>query len=87
MQLLPDRLQVVRHLGERIRLSIEVAEHLGSGRLGLDEIIEIEAKLLGEMLDGEMAVVDQLAAMLVKLPVREHPLPVQHRPPRRLEAS
>ena len=71
MQLLPDRLQVGCHRGDAVRTSVEVAEQLGSGGFSLDEVVEVEAELLRELLHRDVAVVDQLAAVLEDLPVGE----------------
>ena len=73
MQLLPDRLQVVRHLGEGVRAPVEVAEQLGSGGLRLDEVVEVEAELVRQLLHGDVAVVDQLAAVLEDLTLGKDP--------------
>jgi len=64
-------LQVVGHLLFRVGLAVEVAEQLGAVRLGREEVVEIEPELLDEMLELNVAVVDQLAAVLVDLAVYE----------------
>jgi hypothetical protein len=71
VDLLPDRLQVVRHLRERVRPAEEVAELLGPVRLRGVEVVERQAELLRKLLESEMVRVDQLAAVLVDLVVRE----------------
>ena len=50
-----------------------MAEHLGSGGFSLDEVVEVEAELLRELLHRDVTVVDQLAAVLEDLPVGEDP--------------
>ena len=87
MELLPDRLQVGGHRGDAVRMSVEVPEHLGSGGFALHEVVEVEAELLRELLHGDVAVVDQLAAVLEDLPLGEYPAAREQRPPSRDEAS
>ena len=71
VDLLPDHLQVVGHLRERVRLAEEVAELLGALRLGLEQVVERQPELLRELLDRDVVRVDQLAAVLVDLAVGE----------------
>src|SRR3954451_21122052 len=71
MELLPDRLQVVGHLRERVAAVEEVAELLGAVRFRLEEVVELEAELGGELLHIDVAVVDEPASMLVDLGLRE----------------
>src|SRR3954470_7843843 len=88
MDLLPDPLQVVGHLRERVRLAEEVPELLRAVRLGGVEVVEREAELLRELLDLDVVVVDQLAAVLVDLAVGEITAPgvaATADPSRRLE--
>ena len=69
MQLLPDLLQVVGRLHERVRLAVEVVERLGPVDLGREQVVEVEPQLLGELAGLGMALVDQLAAVLGDLPL------------------
>ena len=71
MDLLPDRLQVVGHLRERVRLAEEVPELLGALGLRLQQVVERQPELLRELLDRDVVGVDQLAAALVDLAVGE----------------
>jgi hypothetical protein len=71
VDLLPDHLQVIRQLRVGVRLAEEVAELLGAVRLRHIEVVEVQAELLGELLELDVRVVDQLAAVLVDLPVGE----------------
>ena len=87
MELLPDRLQVGAHLCAGVRGAVEERAGLRPRGLALDEVVEVEPELLGEMLRREVAAVDELAAVLVDLSLREGAAPVQHRPPSRDEAS
>ena len=71
MDLLPDLLQVVGRLGERVRLAVEVVEGLGPVDLGREQVVEVEPELLGELADLGVALVDQLAAVLGDLALGE----------------
>ena len=73
VELLPDLLQVVRHLGERVRRAVEVAEDLGAVRLSLVQVVEVEPELMHEAPELVVTLVDQLAAVLVDLAVGEEP--------------
>ena len=73
MELLPDLLQVVGHLGERVRAPVEPAEDLGAVRLSLVQVVEVEPELLHEAPKLVVTLVDQLAAVLVDLAVGEEP--------------
>ena len=50
-----------------------MAEHLGSSNFALHEVVEVETEFLRELLHGDMAVVDQLAAVLEDLLLRKDP--------------
>src|SRR5206468_2668492 len=82
---LPDRLEVVGHRRERVRSSVEVAEHLRAVRLALVQVVEVEPELLSEVAELVVALVDELAAVLVDLTVREEAAPAPAAPtePRR----
>ena len=56
---------------ERVRRSVEVPEHLGAVRLALEQVVEVETELVREVADRVVALVDELAAVLVDLAVRE----------------
>jgi hypothetical protein len=68
---LPGLLDVAGDLGVRVRLAVEVAEHLGAVQLRLEQVVQPEPELLGKVADGVVPLVDQLAAVLGDLPVRE----------------
>ena len=71
MDLLPDRLQVVGRLRERVGRPVEVVEVLGAVGLGGQQVVEVQAQLLRELADLGVALVDQLAAVLGDLAVGE----------------
>ena len=73
VELLPDPLQIVGHLGERVRAPVEPAEDLGAVRLSLVQVVEVEPELLHEAPKLVVTLVDQLAAVLVDLTVGEEP--------------
>ena len=67
MELLVDAVEVVRRFGVRVRRPVEVVERLRVIRLGAVEVVEPEAELLGELANVRVALVDQLATVLVDL--------------------
>ena len=71
MELLPDLLQVVGRLRERVGGAVEVVEGLGAVGLGREQVVELEAELLGELADLRVALVDQLPAVLGDLALGE----------------
>jgi hypothetical protein len=87
VDLRPDRLQVVGGLRERVGRPVEVVEVVGAIGLGGQQVVEVQAQLLGELADLGVALVDQLPAVLGDLAVGNVPRIVQQRPPIRLEAS
>jgi hypothetical protein len=64
MELLVDAVEVVLGLRDRVRGAVEVIERVGPRRLGAVEVVELEAQLLAELADLEVAGVDQLAPAL-----------------------
>jgi hypothetical protein len=64
VQLLPDCLQVIRGIRKRVGRSVEVVEVFGPVQLGRQQVVEGESKLLGQMANGRMALIDELAAVL-----------------------
>jgi hypothetical protein len=87
VDLRPDRLQVVGGLRERVGRPVEVVEVVGAIGLGGQQVVEVQAQLVGELADLGVALVDQLPAVLGDLAVGNVPRIVQQRPPIRLEAS
>ena len=71
MDLLPDLLQVVGRLGERVGLAVEVVERLGPVDLGRMQVVEVEPQLLRELAGLVVVLVDQLAAVLGDLALGE----------------
>ena len=67
MQLLVDAVEVVRRFAVRVRPAVEVVDRLRVIRLGAVEVVEPEAELLGELPNVRVALVDQLATVLVDL--------------------
>ena len=66
-----DRLEVGRHLRECVRLAEEIAELRRAVRLRLDQVVELQAELAGEISESLVTAVDQLATVLVDLAVGE----------------
>jgi hypothetical protein len=62
VDLLPDRLQVVGGVLEGIELSVEEVECLRPVGLGRQQVDQVESKLLAELPDVDVALIDQLAA-------------------------
>jgi hypothetical protein len=58
VDLLPDRLQVVGRLRERVGRPVEVVEVVGAIGLGGQQVVEVQAELLGELADLGVALVD-----------------------------
>ena len=88
MDLLPDSLQVVGRLRERVRSAVEVVEGLGAVDLGGEQVVEAESEALGELTDLGVVLVDQLAAVLGDLAVGEGARGSdQQRPPTRSDPS
>jgi hypothetical protein len=71
VDLLPDALEVVRRLIERVRLSVEEVEVLGPVGLAGEQVVGREPELLDELAQRLMAGVDQLPAVLGDLAVGE----------------
>ena len=71
VDLLPDSLEVVRGLVERVGLPVEEIEVLRPVRLALEQVVRVEPELLDELAQLDVAGVDQLAAVLGDLPVGE----------------
>jgi hypothetical protein len=64
VDLLPDPLQVFGRFDVGVGLAVEVVEGLGPVDLARQQVVEVEAELLGELADLGVALVDQLAAVL-----------------------
>ena len=75
VELLPDRLEIGAHPCLGVPGVVEVPAGLRSRGLALAEVVEVEPELLGEVLRREMAAVDELAAVLVDLSLREDATP------------
>jgi hypothetical protein len=73
VDLLPDRLEVARGLREGVALAIEEEAVLGAIRLGGQEVVERQAKFVGEVADLGVPLVDELPAVLGDLAVGEGP--------------
>lgn len=73
VDLLPDGLQVLRCLGIRVVLVLEVVRRLGAVRFGLKEVVELQTELLGELPDLRVSLVYELAAVLGDLVLGELP--------------
>jgi hypothetical protein len=64
VDLLPDPLQVVGGLFERVGLAVEVEEVLGAAGLSRKEVVQAESERLRQLPDLGVSLVDQLAAVL-----------------------
>jgi hypothetical protein len=71
VDLLPGRLEVVRHLLVGVRGAVEPGEQLGSVLLRLEQVVELEPEALRQLPDVGVALVDQLAAVFRDLALRE----------------
>ena len=69
MHLLIDAVQVDEEVGVGISPAVDVEEVLGAVRLGLQEVVEREPELVGQLTHGGVALVDELAAVLRDLAV------------------
>jgi len=87
VDLLPDGLQVVGGLLGRVGRPVEVVEVIGAVGLSGQQVVEVQAQLLGELADLGVALVDQLPAVLGDLAVGERAADRPAAPPIRLEAS
>jgi hypothetical protein len=70
VQLLPDLLEVVGRLLERIGLAVEVVERLGAVDLAPKQVVEVEPETVCQLADRCMPLIDQLATVLGDLAVR-----------------
>ena len=64
MHRLPDLLHRIGSVGKGLPGAAEVVERLGAILLGGEEVVEIEAQLLGQLADLGVGLVDQLAPVL-----------------------
>src|SRR6185503_7164687 len=71
MKFLVNSIQVGSSLGIAVRRAIEVKEGVRAVLLGLQEIVEFEAELLGQLPDGGVALIDQFSAVLGDLALVE----------------
>jgi hypothetical protein len=66
-----DRVDVLGGLGVGVGPAVEVVERLRAVQLRLEQAVQLQAQLGGELHDGLVAGVDELAAALHQLPVGE----------------
>ena len=71
MELLVDRPEVLGRLPVGVGLTVEVVERLGAVHLGLEQVVGLESEAAGELPEGGVALVNQLAAALHQLAVGE----------------
>src|SRR5829696_1151975 len=71
MDLLIDGVVVLGGLRERVRTAVEVIQRLGAVGLGLEQVVQRQVQLLGQLTELDVARVDQLAAVLGDEPGRE----------------
>jgi hypothetical protein len=71
VELLVDAVEVLGGLRERVWPPVEVVQRLGAVRLALQQVVEREPELLGELAELDVPRVDQLAAVLGHEPGRE----------------
>jgi hypothetical protein len=71
VELLVDRVEVLGRLPVGVGLAVEVVQGFRAGRLGLEQVVGLQPQASGELPDGGVALVDELAASLHQLVVGE----------------